>query len=352
MSQCLSGFRYDGLMVGPLNYLHDRVDARMAAVGFYLLHAAAVALWWVLLVAVPSSRAWFFPGRLTGDPLMSFWLADLVLLSGASLGAAYAVLRRQGWAHAAVWLLAGAVSYPTLYMLVLATRYGEGFVGAGLMGIAAGLCLAYALIVGRDGRPAGFRPAQDVVTAALVARITVQIVIFWGLFLALLPLAIAEAERRLGIASFSFQGHRFVGGVVFAMFAPLGLWSSWVMAKVGRGTPLPTECAPRLVVTGPYRFVRNPMAAAGIGQGVGVALMLGSYAVLVYALAGALVWHYGARPAEERDLEARFGEPYVVYRSAVRCWWPCLSYRGPWHTRGLPKSPASETSCNRPSGGA
>jgi protein-S-isoprenylcysteine O-methyltransferase Ste14 len=66
------------------------------------------------------------------------------------------------------------------------------------------------------------------------------------------------------------------------------------------------------------------MAVAGIGQGVAVALWLGSWVVLLYALAGAVLWHVAIRPAEERDLAARFGSAYRAYRSAVRLWLPRL----------------------------
>jgi len=44
--------------------------------------------------------------------------------------------------------------------------------------------------------------------------------------------------------------------------------------------------------------------------------------VIAYALAGAVVWHLGARPPEERDLIQRFGEPYRHYRDTVPLWWP------------------------------
>ena len=99
------------------------------------------------------------------------------------------------------------------------------------------------------------------------------------------------------------------------------------MATVGEGTPLPTATAPKLVVSGPYRFVRNPMALAGILQGVAVGWWLGSYVVLAYALAGAALWHLCVRPIEEADLRRRFGSDYERYQSCVRLWIPTLSAR-------------------------
>jgi protein-S-isoprenylcysteine O-methyltransferase Ste14 len=81
--------------------------------------------------------------------------------------------------------------------------------------------------------------------------------------------------------------------------------------------------APRaLVIVGPYRHVRNPMAILGLGQGIGVALMLGSRLVLSSVVAGGVFWHVGVRPAEERDLLARFGTEHARHRASVPVWVP------------------------------
>ena len=85
---------------------------------------------------------------------------------------------------------------------------------------------------------------------------------------------------------------------------------------------MPTDAPRKLVISGPYRWVRNPMALAGITQGVAVGLMLGSWSVCAYAICGALMWNAFVRPWEEADLAARFGEEFERYRAAVRCWLP------------------------------
>ena len=78
-------------------------------------------------------------------------------------------------------------------------------------------------------------------------------------------------------------------------------------AEQGAGERLPAAMTNRLVIAGPYRFVRNPMALAGIVQGAAVGLMMSSWLVVAYALAGSLLWNYAVRPLEEADLETRFG---------------------------------------------
>lgn len=97
------------------------------------------------------------------------------------------------------------------------------------------------------------------------------------------------------------------------------------MVRDGEGTPLPLDQTNALVVSGPYRFVRNPMAIAGIGQGLAVACLFQSIPILAYSLLGALVWQVVVRPFEERDMINRFGEDYLNYRRNVTCWLPTFS---------------------------
>src|SRR5699024_2326152 len=102
----------------------------------------------------------------------------------------------------------------------------------------------------------------------------------------------------------------------------LGASSAVTMARRGRGTPLPSAMPNRLVVAGPYRWVRNPMAVAGIAQGVAVGLLGTSWLVIAYSLAGGVLWHLLVRPEEERDVAGRFGAAYARYSARVRCWVP------------------------------
>lgn len=97
------------------------------------------------------------------------------------------------------------------------------------------------------------------------------------------------------------------------------------MSTLGNGTPLPSAMPNHLVIAGPYRWIRNPMAAAGILQGAAVGVILQSWLVVAYAVVGSLVWNYVVRPLEESDLEERFGEEFRQYRDAVRCWVPGVS---------------------------
>lgn len=171
-------------------------------------------------------------------------------------------------------------------------------------------------ICGRLARPASI-PYN-------IGKTLCQIVVFWSFFLWFLPTIIYEVESTLGLGVYRFTSPfwRVTGVVLFLLMSSLGITSGMVMAIIGQGTPLPLDCTRQMVIVGPYRYVRNPMAIAGISQGIAVALYLGSPLVLIYALLGILGWNYFVRPWEEQDLEQRFGNSFRDYHRAVRCWIP------------------------------
>ena len=95
----------------------------------------------------------------------------------------------------------------------------------------------------------------------------------------------------------------------------------------GFGTPAPVAPTERLVVGGPYRYVRNPMYLAVGATIVGQALLLGRPILLLYAAAFAVVVLAFVRGYEEPTLAQQFGAEYEDYRRAVPGWRPRLR---PW----------------------
>jgi len=92
----------------------------------------------------------------------------------------------------------------------------------------------------------------------------------------------------------------------------------------GVGTPAPVAPTERLVVSGLYRYVRNPMYLAVIATIVGQGLLLGRMVLLLYAFAVGLAFSVFVSGYEEPTLRRRYGAEYEAYRRAVPRWWPRL----------------------------
>ncbi|HEY7476370.1 MAG TPA: isoprenylcysteine carboxylmethyltransferase family protein [Vicinamibacterales bacterium] len=170
-----------------------------------------------------------------------------------------------------------------------------------------------------------FRGARPAPLSWNLAKTVAQIVIFWGVLLWIGPLVIVRLTSEYAITSLQFAPWPVAGWTLLLLASAGGVWSGLTMAREGAGTPLPLDHANRLVIRGPYAFIRNPMAFTGLTQGTAVALITGSTAVLLYVFVGGSIWNWVARPLEERDLARCFGEPYERYRRAVRCWVPRLT---------------------------
>jgi protein-S-isoprenylcysteine O-methyltransferase Ste14 len=128
------------------------------------------------------------------------------------------------------------------------------------------------------------------------------------------PFLATEATRLAGVALI-IAG---VPGVLdsFARFALQGL-----------GTPAPIAPPEKLVVTGLYRYVRNPIYSALVAVILGQALLFGDSRLLWY---GALLWlffHVWVMIIEEPGLKQTFGTEYESFRTNVPRWIPRLT---PW----------------------
>jgi protein-S-isoprenylcysteine O-methyltransferase Ste14 len=167
-----------------------------------------------------------------------------------------------------------------------------------------------------------FRQARDATPHWNLAKTLGQVAVFWVVFLVIIPGGLLRMERALGVAPLVTPVGRPVLWLILVAAGALGLTSGVLMAVQGAGTPLPFDAPRRLVVRGPYRYVRNPMAIAGLTQGACVALLLQSWFALAMIPAGFVVWNYGVRPLEERHLELVFGEEFRRYKREIRCWIP------------------------------
>jgi protein-S-isoprenylcysteine O-methyltransferase Ste14 len=110
--------------------------------------------------------------------------------------------------------------------------------------------------------------------------------------------------------------------ILAASGALLAMWCIATFILIGRGTPAPFDPPRRLVVAGPYLFVRNPMYIGAALALTGAALFYESWALLAYCAAFAVVTHVFVVGYEEPTLRTTFGAPYERYCELVQRWWP------------------------------
>ena len=154
----------------------------------------------------------------------------------------------------------------------------------------------------------------------VLARTVTYSALFIGLLLVYLP---ARVLSWSGIVRpKAIEAAQITGMVIGAAGAAVALWCIFTFAIIGRGTPAPFDPPRRLVIGGPYRFVRNPMY---IGAGLalaGAALFYESLPLLGYAGLFLLVTHLFVVWYEEPTLRRTFGQEYEAYCRQVRRWWP------------------------------
>lgn len=116
-----------------------------------------------------------------------------------------------------------------------------------------------------------------------------------------------------------------LGFVCMAAGTLLLLACIWEFFERGRGTLSPVEPPKHLVVSGLYRFVRNPMYLSVTTIVLGELLLTMSRGLFVYWVIWFTAVNVFVRGYEEPTLREQFGEEYDRYARAVGRWLPRLS---------------------------
>jgi len=157
----------------------------------------------------------------------------------------------------------------------------------------------------------------------LAQRATLQVALAGALLLWVLPLMATGATTGV-FAVLDAAAPSLAGIVVVAMAlaAVVGAAAVQEFVERGEGTPVPFDPPRRLVRSGPYAYIRNPMQASAC-------LLLGLMAAVSGSgrlwIGGLLAGAYGAGLAawhEAEELPMRFGGAWSEYRRTVRAWWP------------------------------
>jgi len=128
---------------------------------------------------------------------------------------------------------------------------------------------------------------------------------------------------------FDLDATRAVGIFLIVAGLPAIVDSFVRFALQGLGTPAPIAPTENLVVTGLYRYVRNPIYVALVAVILGQAILFGDQRLLWYGVLLWLSFHAFVVGVEEPTLVSEFGSEYEDFRANVPRWIPRLT---PWRT--------------------
>jgi len=261
------------------------------------VHLLAVRLGW-----------WSFPPAphaLLGVPVELY--LGWALLWGPA--AALAMPRAPVVVLAAVALWADVLLMPRLAPVV---RLGPAWLAGDAVAVA--VCLLPAQLLARwtaEGRRLGARAALQVLCAG-------------ALLLGVMPAAVLEQTGGSWRALLDGRPAWVTSSLLQLLAVPavLGLGAVHEFVRRGGGTPVPFDPPRRLVTSGPYAYVANPMQLSAALVLAGWGAMLGSPWVAAGALA-AVAYSVGIAAWDEGDdMRGRFGDAWLAYRRAVRPWLP------------------------------
>ncbi len=102
----------------------------------------------------------------------------------------------------------------------------------------------------------------------------------------------------------------------------LAVWTMRLFVEEGEGTPAPWDPPQKFVVSGPYRYVRNPMLLAVVVLILAEMTALNSVVLFDWAVVFFVLNTVYFIRSEEPALEARFADDYRAYKAVVPRWVP------------------------------
>lgn len=148
---------------------------------------------------------------------------------------------------------------------------------------------------------------------------------FLGLWFWLLPGWLGFEVEMAGVARW-----RWIAAVPPVLGFAVALRCIWDFGRTGHGTPAIVAPPQKLVVVGPYRYVRNPMYLGFFVGWTGLWVIFGraSVAAIVGACSVVLGVMLFVLLYEQPILRGKFGAEYEDYCRNVRPWIPRLR---PWN---------------------
>ncbi len=140
-----------------------------------------------------------------------------------------------------------------------------------------------------------------------------------------IPALILYFTGKLAAPTCTF--YSLAGMLMFLAGLLLAAWTMLLFAQIGKGTLAPWAPTKKLVVSGPYSHVRNPMLSGIIIMLFGESLIFSSWGIFAWGVLFFIINTFYFIFSEEVGLEKRFGDEYALYKKNVPRWIPRIR---PW----------------------
>ncbi|GAB3826929.1 methyltransferase [Kribbella italica] len=191
----------------------------------------------------------------------------------------------------------------------------------GLVQLGPHWLVGEAVLLGVVLVPAVLLARWTVTRKQLTGRLVVQLITFTGLVLWLLPSAVmSEGDGSWGHL---LDGPVWRTSLILQLMALAAVPALAAVAEFARagGTPYPWDPPQRLVTTGPYAYLANPMQASIVVMLALLAIGTQSWSLALATVGTVSFAHFVADPHEREQLAAR--EPaWRAYDREVRPWIP------------------------------
>jgi protein-S-isoprenylcysteine O-methyltransferase Ste14 len=141
-----------------------------------------------------------------------------------------------------------------------------------------------------------------------------------GVLMVAFPIRLMATDPAL----FSFGLLRWLALPLWAAGAAVVIWCAWAFTVRGRGTPSPADPPRELVVSGLYRYVRNPIYVGALLILLGHVFWHPARSILWMPVIVGITAHLFVTLYEEPHLRKTFGAAYEQYCMSVPRWIPKL----------------------------
>ena len=134
-------------------------------------------------------------------------------------------------------------------------------------------------------------------------------------FTTLFVLAAILVDRWLGLPGLVAESARLPVALPLILAGVcITAWSAFHFLK-GKGTPVPFNPPPKVVNTGPYRYVRNPMLTGVFLFLFGIGFAVNSISMVIF-FTPLYIWVnvWELKHIEEPELAKRLGDEYIAYK--------------------------------------